>query len=153
MGNTMTPTERAALKLKVQRALDAAGVNRDNFGLTTCTVHLDDGYYVALCSMAMEAEVIQNDPFARDYTDATTFTFAELFPELEWADNNYNGNFEAHTPDESYTFELRNQEGIYWLDISQGWSEMSFNFRTPERAKRAAQSIADLLAEAGREEA
>jgi hypothetical protein len=34
------------------------------------------------------------------------------------------------------------------FDSSQ---ELSLLFRTPERAKRAAQSIADLLAEAGRE--
>jgi hypothetical protein len=143
----MTPTERATLLLKVQRALDAAGVNRDNFGLTICTVHLDDGYYVALCSMAMEAEVIQNDPFERDYADMTTFTFAELFPELEWGRCAHGAqgvrvgtiHFGILGDDPEC---LRVSDPHYTVFIPLG---------TPERAKRAAQSIADLLAEAGRE--
>jgi hypothetical protein len=147
----MTPTERAALLLKVQRALDKAGVNRDNFGLTICTVHLDDGYYVALCVMAMEAEVIQNDPFERDYADMTTFTFAELFPELEWD----NAQYKDCADIEGFVFEIPHHPTEVIMSI---WDEerdqaIELNFRTPERAKRAAQSIADLLAEAGREEA
>jgi hypothetical protein len=141
----MTPTERATLLLKVQRALDAAGVNRDNFGLTTCTVHLDDGYYVALCSMAMEAEVIQNDPFERDYADMTTFTFDEIFPPLAWEEEAFS-YFHAHVGDVYFTI-----CGAA-LKISK-LSSVYLPLGTPERAKRAAQLFADLLAEAGRDEA
>ena len=149
----MTPTERAALLLKVQRALDKAGVNRDNFGLTICTVHLDDGYYVALCVMAMEAEVIQNDPFERDYADMTTFTFTELFPELEWEDGTLRGYGDSIQSAAIPGYALRIYGGGL-LELQNSFDssqELSLLFRTPERAKRAAQSIADLLAEAGRE--
>jgi hypothetical protein len=146
--------ERATLLLKVQRALDKARVNRDNFGLTICTVHLDDGYYVALCSMAMEAEVIQNDPFERDYADMTTFTFAELFPELEWekGENFMRGEYEKSPfgEDSCALIQANRPSVMEFFDEENG--KVEWDFRTPERAKRAAQSIADLLAEAGREE-
>jgi hypothetical protein len=95
----------------------------------------------------MEAEVIQNDPFERDYADMTTFTFAELFPELEWGRCAHGAqgvrvgtiHFGILGDDPEC---LRVSDPHYTVFIPLG---------TPERAKRAAQSIADLLAEAGRE--
>jgi hypothetical protein len=138
----MTPTERAALLLKVQRALDAAGIGRKEIGEQYKGFR---NWWVGFGEFDIR---FNKDDINIKGMGYPTFTFAELFPELEWVKNSNNNNLLAYTPDESYAFEIREEGGI-WLDISQGWSEISFNFRTPERAKRAAQSIADLLAEAG----
>jgi hypothetical protein len=154
----MTPTERAALLLKVQRALDAKKIGRDtwrwgevfndetHFAIIPSVFGM--GHYsekiVQVCAHAKDDE----DEDARDI-EIATFTFAELFPELEWGRCAHGAqgvrvgtiHFGILGDDPEC---LRVSDPHYTVFIPLG---------TPERAKRAAQMLADLLAETGREEA
>jgi hypothetical protein len=142
----MTPTERAALLLKVQRALDAAGIGRENYdsdwnysleiGNDMTAYQLADGNTLVRKGKSIPVEKI------------ATFTYDKLFPELEWGRCAHGAqgvrvgtiHFGISGDDPEC---LRVSDPHYTVFIPLG---------TPERAKRAAQSIADLLAEAGRVE-
>jgi hypothetical protein len=137
--------ERATLLLKVQRALDAKKIGREE-------VHIYAGGLVgegivAVPRMDNSLEIQHHDTSIEE--PIATFTFAELFPELEWD----NAQYKDCADIEGFVFEIPHHPTEVIMSI---WDEerdqaIELNFRTPERAKRAAQSIADLLAEAGRE--
>jgi hypothetical protein len=139
--------ERAALLLKVQRALDAAGIGRDAIATDDTVIPIDGTDYTGRV-YAGRLNVLEaygyggNPPIA-------TFTFAELFPELEWGQPREN----RYASVDGFDFQAQ-ENGLLIVEDNETMAGLlEFNFRTPERAKRAAQSIADLLAEAGREEA
>jgi hypothetical protein len=147
----MTPTERATLLLKVQRALDAAGIGRDSLRHDLMPINLNWKTFVNFFSD--HVDVVVNDPFESDFGAIATFTFAELFPELEWEDGTLRGYGDSIQSAAIPGYALRIYGGGL-LELQNSFDssqELSLLFRTPERAKRAAQSIADLLAEAGRE--
>jgi hypothetical protein len=143
----MTPTERAALLLKVQRALDAKKIGREE-------VHIYAGGLVgegivAVPRMDNSLEIQHHDTSIEE--PIATFTFAELFPELEWFNGVAKVAVDPSDPEKGeYTFKETIWKGTIDLENFEGASCL-LEFRTPERAKRAAQMLADLLAEAGRD--
>jgi hypothetical protein len=152
----MTPTERAALLLKVQRALDAKGYGRRQVADALFeTMPFDDLSHLEIIKGKVEVQDgVHNDKeydvFAKTLA---TFTFAELFPELEWEEGTLKGYGDSIQSAAIPGYALRIYGGGL-LELQNSFDssqELSLLFRTPERAKRAAQSIADLLAEAGRE--
>jgi hypothetical protein len=150
----MTPTERAALLLKVQRALDAKEIGRDGISGDIDSFTIDggaNGLYLEFRDS--HAELSEWEPYGVDCENElwrTTFTFGDLFRELEWQSygDDADGFLECELPD--VTFQIWHDAPSV-LVITGRHDNARLFFRTPERAKRAAQSIADLLAEAGRE--
>jgi len=140
--------ERADLLLKVQRALDAAGIGRDAIATDDTVIPIDGTDYTGRVYHdrlnVLEAYGYGGNP------PIATFTFAELFPELEWEKER---RWIAACIGDVEIFNIMDSSpGTLWIKNDSDEEEIvSLNFRTPERAKRAAQLIADLLAEAGRE--
>ena len=145
----MTPEERNDLLFQVQRALDGAGIGRLNFyNESINNIPLGDGLYVQINPFSQDAEVIQNDPFEPGFDNGTTFTFAELFPELEWEDYPQGERSVAFI---GYWAAFK----IFWdapstLRIQNDGQRVELDFHTQDIAKETAQMIADQLAKADR---
>lgn len=144
----MNEQEKSDLKLKVLRALDAAGIGRkEAMEALFTTMPFDDSRHLEITRGKVEVQDgVYNDKeydvFAKTIA---TFTFDELFPELEWEKNVSTLDAEAY----GFNFSLPLGESGY-LTVEQDWSQVGLPFRTPELAKETAQMVADQLAKAGR---
>ena len=151
MGNPMTPEQRDALKFQVLRALDGAGIGRLNWGYKT-GIKINDRLSVDIHPLMKEATVIVADPFEDDFGQIATFTFDELFPELEWKDDpgmgfvtRIGGIFARFDNGTSFSITA---EGTLFFNHAHQVVKMQLG--DVDLAKETAQFIADQLAKAGR---
>jgi hypothetical protein len=140
--------ERATLLLKVQRALDAKGIGRESLRNGWCKT-LDIGDGLTFCQDSDAPSALRVSLSAFPYTHIATFTFAELFPELEWGRCAHGAQGVRVG---TIHFGILGDDSEC-LMVSDPHCTVFIPLGTPKRAKRAAQLFADLLAEAGRDEA
>jgi hypothetical protein len=143
----MTPDERNALLFDVQRALDGAGIGRESLshGIDPA-ISLDEGTHLHI--FVDSVNVYVSDPFENNFGTVATFTFDELFPPLVWEDYPkcewsvaFIGYWEA--------FKIFS-DAPSTLRIQNDGQRVELDFHTPDLAKEAAQSLADILAKADR---
>lgn len=148
--------QRAALLHQVQYALDGAGIGRkeikhahQHYGERWVQLGKYRPRHFRFKGLSLDVMEQYFDEPPKDlpvWDFEPTFTFAELFPELEWESH---GEVSESKVDEYVRFVIPDDEP-YMLVINDSVAMVALPLGTPDLAKETAQFIADQLAKADR---